>query len=348
MSQLLDMPPFGLRDDLVFLEEINSLTRHHLEGCPLYARVWPDWSVANAVEEVPYLHVGTFKLLDFKTEGIGIKHQRTLKSSATTSGVPSRLHLDARSSRLQARSAEAILENFLGKERRPLLVVDGVSSLRTPGETPARVAAALSLQPLSTDIYFLLEDAEEPESMKWDTLADAAASSDALFVYGSTAILWLAWGAAAVPERIRDALSGRRIDFVHSGGWKKLAGLNIERHQFDAALVSGLHPDSRVLDYYGLAEQVGVIYPLCEDSRRHVPVWGAVVVRDPLTLEPLEGKVGQLQLMNTTAFGAPYHSVLTEDLGSISRDPCRCGRSGSHFELLGRIPQAEVRGCATV
>jgi hypothetical protein len=57
VSQLLNFPPFGLRDDVMFLEEINSLTRHHLEGCPLYARVWPDWSAANAVEEVPYLHV---------------------------------------------------------------------------------------------------------------------------------------------------------------------------------------------------------------------------------------------------------------------------------------------------
>jgi len=55
-----------------------------------------------------------------------------------------------------------------------------------------------------------------------------------------------------------------------------------------------------------------------------------------------------LQLMNTLAFGAPYHNVLTEDLGRVIEGPCQCGRSGQRFELSGRIPRTEVRGCANV
>jgi hypothetical protein len=52
--------------------------------------------------------------------------------------------------------------------------------------------------------------------------------------------------------------------------------------------------------------------------------------------------------MNTLARGAPYQNVLTEDLGRIAPGDCDCGRSGKRFELLGRVPQAEVRGCANV
>ena len=48
------------------------------------------------------------------------------------------------------------------------------------------------------------------------------------------------------------------------------------------------------------------------------------------------------------ARGAPYFSVLTEDLGRIVPGDCACGRSGRRFELLGRVPKAEIRGCANV
>ncbi|MDT8322190.1 MAG: hypothetical protein RQ826_16865, partial [Xanthomonadales bacterium] len=72
------------------------------------------------------------------------------------------------------------------------------------------------------------------------------------------------------------------------------------------------------------------------------------LVRDAWTLESLVDRPGQLQLMNTLALGAPYHNVLTEDLGRIVSGDCACGRSGKRFELLGRVPKAEVRGCANV
>jgi len=77
-------------------------------------------------------------------------------------------------------------------------------------------------------------------------------------------------------------------------------------------------------------------------------VWADIVVRDPISLAPLEGEPGLLQLLNVLAVGAPYHSVLTEDTGRVVPGACPCGRSGKRFELLGRLPKAEVRGCANV
>jgi len=79
-----------------------------------------------------------------------------------------------------------------------------------------------------------------------------------------------------------------------------------------------------------------------------VPVWADVLVRDTYTGVAVEGVAGQIQLLNVMPVGAPYHSVLTEDLGRIAPGPCNCGRSGRRFELISRLERAQVRGCANV
>jgi hypothetical protein len=348
LSTLLERGPYGERDDRIFLSELRTFTEHHLAGCSEYAYIWPDWKPAETVAEFPFLHVGMFKAVKFVTNAIGIKHQRILKSSATSSGIPSQITMDQRSAQLQSRSSSAILADFLGSRRRPLIVLDGVAGLRSGADLSARTAAALSLKPLSSDILFLLKDASDPASMKWDQLLAIAEKNNSLLVYGLTYMLWSAWAAAEIPAEVGSALRGKRIDFVHSGGWKKLEHLRVSREQFDSALTGGLDPRSRVLDFYGLVEQVGVIYPLCPAGFRHVPIWADVLIRDPWTLATLADSEGQLQFVNLLAWGAPYHNVLTEDLGRIIPGECPCGRKGKRFEFTRRVPKAEMRGCANV
>ena len=349
MSKLLERRPYGPRDDLQFMREINDLTHHHLEGCPAYRRVWPEYRAAATLAEVPFLQAGVFKYFEFKTIAQGIRHERTLKSSATTTGIASRISLDEKSTKLQSRSTAAILTEFLGAEQRPLLVLDNSRSLLAPAEISARVAAAVSLRPLASDIAFLLDEADNPQSMNWPRLLSFLERHDELMIYGFTSMMWLAWGAQAKPEGISRLLHGKRLRLIHSGGWKKVEAAGVTREQFERALLQGLGAGSTVLDFYGLVEQAGLIYPLCQAGFRHTPGWAAVLVRDPITMEPSpDGDVGVLQLFNTLALGAPYHSVVTEDLGRILRGACACGRRGTRFELLGRVPRSEARGCANV
>lgn len=354
MSSLLESfkdDPYGERDDVRFLDELNSLTREHLAGCQGFGRMWPGLGDAERIEDAPFVHVGVFKHVALRTEADGIEHQRTLESSSTSGMGASQITLDAHSSRLQGQSSEAILASFVGREKRPLLILDSVKSLRRRGGVSARVAAAMSLQPFSDSMHFLLDDPNDGESMKWETLGQLLAEHDELLVYGFTWILWLAWGAqveGGMPDEIRQALQGKRIHFVHSGGWKKLEAAKVERAQVDELLLRSLDPESAVIDYYGLVEQVGIVYPLCTEGWRHVPVWADVLVRDPLSLRSLEHEPGQLQLINLLAHGAPYHSVLTEDMGRMIPGDCACGRGSRRFELIGRVPKAEVRGCANV
>jgi len=348
VSALLDRPPYAPRDDALFLAEMTALTRAHLAGCASYRRMWPAWKDAERARDLPFVHVTVFKHVDLRTEAPGIVHQRTLRSSATTGANPSRVSLDAKSTELQGRSTRAILADFVGAEKRPLFVLDSAAALRERGGVSARVAAALALQPFASEIHFLLTDAADPASLRWEVVEQVLGAQREALVYGFTWMLWLAWARSTRPPAAEEALRGKTLHFVHSGGWKKLESLAVERATFDARLLAGLAPDSRVVDYYGLVEQVGVIHPLCSSGARHVPAWSEVLVRDPRDLAVLEEGAGQLQLMNTLAHGAPYHSVLTEDVGRILPGVCPCGRAGRRFELLGRVLEAETRGCANV
>ncbi len=351
MSALLDAPPFAPRDDAAFLAEANALSAIHLAGSADYRAIWPELAISGAraatAAELPWLHVGVFKRLRLRTEAPGVKHQRVRLSSATTSGTSSQVALDEHSGRLQARSSQAILEDFVGPGRRPLIVLDDAAALRRRGEVSARVAAALSLVPLASTTTFALDG--DQAAPRWDRIALALADADAALVYGFTWALWQSWARAERPDHVGALLRARRIHFVHSGGWKKLEAAAVDRDTFDRALLDDAGPGSRVCDFYGLVEQNGVIFPLCEHGARHVPRWAEVIVRDPWTLAPLPpGHTGLLQLINVLAHGAPYHSVLTEDLGELLDGACGCGRAGPRFTLRGRVPQAELRGCAVV
>jgi hypothetical protein len=348
VSQLLSRHPYGPRDEALLLVELNALTAHHRAGCQEYARIWPSGKDATTCEDVPFLHVGLFKQMELRSNAPDIKHERALLSSATTSGQSSRIALDQRSGKLQSQSSAAILTDFIGDGKRPLLILDSARALSRSRDVSARLMAALSLQPLATDLHFLLNSVDDPQRVRWEVLIKVLQEHDEILVYGFTYILWQVFGAGRVPEHVRSALRGKRVHFIHSGGWKKLEALQVDSATFAAALVHDLEPGSKVVDYYGLVEQVGVIYPLCEAGFRHVPVWAAALVRETATLRPLVDEPGQLQLMNVLAWGAPYHSVLTEDLGRIVPGACTCGRSGTRFELLGRLPKAELRGCANV
>jgi hypothetical protein len=343
MTALLDGAPYEERDDEQFLQEAVSLTHKHLKGCSDYFRIWGGFCGASAIDELPYMHVGLFKRITFRTEGVA--SHRVLLSSATSSGVSSQVVLDDFSSKLQAKSSLAILKDFVGDRRRPLVIVDDPLGLRQRGKMSARMAAALSLLPLATTTTFLLKG----DSPQWDLLEEAISLDSELLVYGFTWALWRHWIQSDLPHSLRTALVNKQVNFVHSGGWKKLETIAVSRDVFDTALLSCAAAGSRVVDFYGLVEQNGIIFPLCEAGARHVPRWAAVIVRDPWTLSPLKSdEIGLLQFINLLAHGSPYHSVITEDVGSILPGSCACGRGGQRFTLLGRVPKSELRGCANV
>ena len=56
---------------------------------------------------------------------------------------------------------------------------------------------------------------------------------------------------------------------------------------------------------------------------------------------------GYIQLVSVLPHSYPGHSLLTEDEGIIEgEDDCPCGRKGKYIKILGRVKNAEIRGCS--
>jgi len=60
-----------------------------------------------------------------------------------------------------------------------------------------------------------------------------------------------------------------------------------------------------------------------------------------------KGERGLIELVSLLPVSYPGHALLTEDEGVIlGEDDCPCGRRGVYFSVLGRLKDAEIRGCS--
>jgi phenylacetate-coenzyme A ligase PaaK-like adenylate-forming protein len=193
-------------------------------------------------------------------------------------------------------------------------------------------------------------EAGSPE-LELDKLLSCAAKwkDQEVLVYGFTYVIWTQLIQPLKRQGITLDLPNVRI--LHSGGWKRLEHQSVTRDVFnrEVAAVFGSFPN-RVIDYYGMVENVGVIYPDCEYGNKHVPAFADVIIRDPLTLAPLgPGRKGLIQVCSVLPTSFPGFLLLTEDTAELMGDDnCSCGRLGPSFRFAGRLAKAEVRGCGNL
>jgi hypothetical protein len=250
------------------------------------------------------------------------------------------------------RGVVAIVQDFIGSARRPYLVVDVPGSVGGGPELGARGAAIQGLQPFASEVtYCLRPDGARELALDRDKLlqfAEARRQSPVL-VYGFTYMLWKYLVRPLRAENI--CLGMADLHILHSGGWKLLQEQAVDKATFNMELarVFGCSAD-RVIDFYGMVENVGVIYPDCAEGNKHVPAFADVIVRNPLTLQPVpEGEQGIIQICSVLPTSFPGHLLLTEDLAKIvAYDGCRCGRRGTCFQFMGRVAKAELRGCGNL
>lgn len=341
--------PFELepaRKEAFLREELAHLRRHHREHCADYARLLNYWpGQGDSLDAYPYFPVTLFKEYELVSAAGDLT---VIESSATTSANASKIFVDKASRKRQSKSANMILSDFIGNDRRPYLVFDLESTVRGSKGFSARGAAILSLAHLASKFYFVMKETEQGLALDQEALAAALdqIGSRPFIAYGFTFILYQAHlempqGLAADPSSV----------LLHSGGWKKLVDLAVDKQTFNRTVAGpwGLQA-ARVIDFYGTVEQVGMAYPDCAAGYKHVPYWAEVLIRRADTLEVASvGETGLIQLVSCLPLAAPNHSVLTEDLGRVVlEDGCACGRRGRAFEFQGRAPKSELRGCSDV
>lgn len=348
-NDILSLPPFlasRKEKDEVYLPYMNELTQRHRKKCLEYARILSvlgQEENAESLDEVPMLPISLFKELELRS----IPREELFKrvtSSGTTGQKPSVIWLDSLTAAAQQRTLSAIVSEFIGKKRLPMLIIDSPDVLRDRTRFSARGAGILGFSIFGSDRTYALNEDMEPDFERIESFLKRH-GGEPVFLFGFTYIVW-----SRFLERLREG--GKRLSIeqgtlIHGGGWKKLEKQAISNQRFKASLEE-LCKIRRVFNYYGMAEQTGSIYMECECGYLHVSSYSELFVRRAGDFSVCRtGEEGVIQMLSPAALSYPGHSILTEDMGRIlGEDDCPCKRKGKYFEITGRIPAAEVRGCS--
>ena len=225
-----------------------------------------------------------------------------------------------------------------------MLVIDSRATIADRLKFSARTAGILGFSMFGREVEFALND---DMSLNEARVKDFAAKhiGQPILIFGFTFIVWLHFLRWLESKAGYLPLEGGIL--IHGGGWKQLESQAVTPEEFKRRLnaVTGI---ARAHNYYGMVEQTGSIFMESEHGHLHASAWSDVIVRDPVNFYPLApGRPGLIQLLSVIPRSYPGHSLLSEDEGVLlGVDDCLCGRQGTYFKVLGRIQNAEVRGCS--
>ena len=352
IEELLQIGPYSLlqaEKSARILPRLDALTRFHYEQCPAYRRIVDrahgglPRGPYHCLEDIPFFPVSLFKthrLCSVPEEEV----IKVLKSSGTTGQEVSHIYLDRHTATVQAKVLVKLLQFFLGKQRLPMVILDQKNVVSDRRSFSARGAGILGMMQFGVrPFYALREDMSLDHQGLHEYLQEHAGKRVLLF--GFTYIIW-----QQLIEPLQKA--GQSLDIangilIHSGGWKKLEDQHVSTADFNRQIAQTLGIQ-KCVNFYGMVEQVGSVYLENPLGYLHTPLFSEVIVRDPYTLEVLaDGDVGLIQVLFVLPGSYPGHSVLTEDLGRIvGRDTPELEMKGRYFEVSGRVPKSEPRGCS--
>lgn len=349
-NELFAMPPFSLNANekqsrLLFL--LNKLCQYHLHHSEAYKNILRAYKLkkinAQNLVDLPYLSIRLFK----ENKLVSVPESEVIKilrSSGTTGQKPAQIYLDKITAAYQSKALVSIMQDFIGKQRLPMLIFDSKETILSQQQLSARGAGILGFANFGRDHTYALD-----RNMKLDLECINAFlekyREQKILMFGFTFIIW-----KEIIQQLRQLnapLNCSQAILIHGGGWKKLQQEAVDNEQFKKEIRQWLGL-STVHNYYGLVEQVGSIFMECAAGHLHCPVYSNVLIRDPISLHPLpHGATGVIELMSLLPNSYPGHILLTEDLGVIhGEDDCACGRKGVYFQVFGRITNAEPRGCS--
>lgn len=351
IDKLFAAPQYSLANRekcALLVEELLYLNEHHTNRCAHYQRIAAVTSritggAGEGVAALPFLPARLFKELQLQSipsESV----YKILMSSGTTQQQPSRIVLDRETSQLQTKALAAIVTSCIGRQRRPMVIIDSRSVLHDRQSLSARAAGLVGLSTFGRDHYFALDEQMRLDVSGLKAYLDKHAG-ERLLIFGFTYMVWKYFYAEL--KRLGETLCLDDAILLHSGGWKKLQEEAVSNDQFRDAL-SRQCGIRQVYNFYGMVEQVGSIYMECDKGYLHAPNFADLLIRDQHTWQVLpQGESGIIETCSVLPRSYPGHVLLTEDLGIIHGvDNCPCGRLGTYFSVLGRVARSELRGCS--
>ena len=298
IEQLLAKDPFSVQKEEkaeLLKKSMQEAAIFHYENCKEYRHFCESYGFDPYTDfqltQMPYFHVDLMKTIRM----ISVPEKAiiaTVKSSATTSGIPSSVPIDRTTSEMQRKSLRAIMKSFIGAERKHFIILDSSETvLNNGGDISSRASGIRGILQFSKNYAFVLDKNLVPDI---DEIESATNMDGEVCIFGFT-----------------------------------------------------YTRQSKILDLYGMTEQLGTVYIDCESGFKHVPTYSEIIIRDPMTYSAASfGKDGFIQLLSPIPHSYPGISVICDDIGMIvGEDDCACGRNGKYFVFKGRAAKAEIKGC---
>lgn len=352
IDQLLEVNPYEL-DKVSKREYLNTrlheLTRHHYENCDEYRRMVDAYGLdinnLPDYDKLPFLPVRLFK--EFELRSCAKEEVvKTMTSSGTTGQQVSRIFLDRDTSSSQTKCLTRIVSDFLGTKRVPMLILDSSSVIKNRAMFSARGAGILGFSMFGSKRQYALDENMELDVEGMKVFLENH-KDETIFLFGFTFMVWQHFYKKLLESGYKPDLSKGIL--IHGGGWKKLVSEQVSPEQFKNNLntVCGILPEN-VHDYYGMVEQTGTIYMECECGHLHTSSYSDVIIRKTSDFSIAKnGDEGLIEVVSILPESYPGHVLLTEDKGIVlGEDDCPCGRKGKYFKIIGRIKNAEIRGCS--
>ncbi len=225
IEQLFETPPYSLpkaEKQALLVDHLNLLSRHHVSSCEPYRKIRRASNTENRsfsrIDEFPYLPVRLFKDFDLKSipDSEVIK---TLTSSGTTGSQVSRIFLDKETSRFQTKALSCIVQDFIGKKRLPMLIIDSGNVIKDRRLFSARGAGILGMANFGYDHLYVLDDQMRLNLAPLQAFLEKH-RTETILLFGFTFMIWQHFYREIAQSKLPVDLSHGIL--IHSGGWKKL------------------------------------------------------------------------------------------------------------------------------
>ena len=237
------------------------------------------------------------------------------------------------------------MQTVLGNNRLPMLIIDQDPKIQNRSTFNARAAAIYGFSIFGKDPTYLLNKKNEIDYKILNLFLKKYANKN-FFIFGFTSLVFDNLVLKLSQKLIKNDFKNGIL--VHGGGWKKMENLKVTNKSFKDKLSKKLKLKN-VYNYYGLVEQTGSIFIECKDCSSFVTsIFSDVLIRDKHLNIVKDGEKGLIQLFSLLPKSYPGHSILTEDLGKIVNNNCKCKARGKRFVVYGRAKESEIRGCSDV
>ncbi len=349
-DEILQFTPYQFeksRKQKIFTEELLRMTAYHQEHCAAYNRMLRmigfDKCLTKSYEDIPFLPVRLFKEEELRS----IPESEIFKimtSSGTSGQKVSKIYLDRLTAINQQKVLVKLVSDITGTSRMPMIIIDCPSVVKNRAKFSARGAGILGFSIFGRKKIYALDDNMELQMEAIKKFVEENRGKKFL-IFGFTFMVWQYFYKALCKSR--ETFDFSNAILIHGGGWKKMIQEAVSPQMFNSSL-KNLCGIPRVVNYYGMVEQTGSIYMECEYGNLHASSYSDVIIRRAKDFSLADiGERGILQVVSLLPWSYPGHSLLTEDEGILmGEDDCPCGRKGKYFKVLGRLENAELRGCS--